>query len=105
MNVLAGVLFVLGSFLAMLAGLGILRFPDTFSRLQAAAKLQATGMAFVLVGAALVADDGGTVAVLALIGLAMLVTVPALSQALARAAHRAREEDGKSKHRQRRADR
>ncbi len=88
MNVLSGVLLVLGSLLAMLAGLGVLRFPDTLSRLQAATKLQAAGVGVLLVGAALVAEDGGEIAVLVLVFVALVVTVPVLSQVVGRAAHR-----------------
>ena len=88
MNVLSGVLLVLGSALAMLAGLGVLRFPDTLSRLQAATKLQAAGVGVLLVGAGLVAEDGGEIAVLVLVFVALVVTVPVLSQVVGRAAHR-----------------
>jgi multicomponent Na+:H+ antiporter subunit G len=95
MNVVAGILLVLGSLLAMLAGLGVLRFPDTLSRLQAATKLQAAGLGILLVASALVAEDAGEVAVLVLILLAVVITVPVLSQVVARAAYRAdREDDG-----------
>lgn len=87
-GVVAGSLLVLGSLLAMLAGLGVLRFPDVLSRLQAAAKLQAAGVGVLVVGAALVAEDVAEIATLVLVGLAMVVTVPALAQAVARAAHR-----------------
>jgi multicomponent Na+:H+ antiporter subunit G len=94
LSVLAGLLLVLGSLLAMLAGLGVLRFPDTLSRLQAATKLQAAGVGVLLIGAALVAGSGAEIAALALIGLALVVTVPVLSQVVARAAYRSdRESD------------
>jgi multicomponent Na+:H+ antiporter subunit G len=95
MSVLAGILLVLGSLLAMLAGLGVLRFPDALSRLQAATKLQAAGVGVLLVGSALAAEDGGEVAVMVLIVLALVVTVPVLSQVVARAAHRSAQEDAR----------
>ncbi|HVL84719.1 MAG TPA: monovalent cation/H(+) antiporter subunit G [Pseudonocardia sp.] len=88
LSVTSGILLVVGSLLAMLAGLGVLRFPDPLSRLQAATKLQAAGVGLVLVAAALVAEDGGELAVLGLIVLALIITVPVLSQVVARAAYR-----------------
>jgi multicomponent Na+:H+ antiporter subunit G len=87
-NVLSGILLVLGSLLAMLAGLGVLRFPDTLSRLQAATKLQAAGVGVLLVGAGLVAEDGGEIAMLILVLVALVITVPVLSQVVGRAALR-----------------
>ncbi|HXV94677.1 MAG TPA: monovalent cation/H(+) antiporter subunit G [Pseudonocardia sp.] len=93
MSVVSGILLVIGSLLAMLAGLGVLRFPDTLSRLQAATKLQAAGIGLLLVAAMLVAEDAGEVMVLGLTGVALLVTVPVLSQVVARAAYRSERED------------
>src|SRR3712207_8932400 len=43
-SIVAGVLMVLGSALAVLAGLGLVRFPDVLTRLQAATKLQVPGL-------------------------------------------------------------
>lgn len=87
-GVVSGVLLVLGSFLAMLAGLGVLRFPDTLSRLQAATKLQAAGLGILLTGSAVVAEDAAELAVMVLIIVAVVVTVPVLSQVVGRATFR-----------------
>ncbi|MGQ0573537.1 MAG: monovalent cation/H(+) antiporter subunit G [Pseudonocardia sp.] len=92
-GVVAGLLLVLGSLLAMLAGLGVLRFPDTLSRLQAATKLQAAGVGIALLGSALVAGDAAEVTTLVLVGLALVVTVPVLGQVVARAAYRSSARD------------
>jgi multicomponent Na+:H+ antiporter subunit G len=88
LGMVSGVLLVAGSLLAMLAGLGVLRFPDTLSRLQAATKLQAAGLGVMIVAAALVAEDVAEVTMLVLTAIALVVTVPVLSQVVARAAYR-----------------
>jgi len=92
-GVVSGLLLVLGSFLAMLAGLGVLRFPDTLSRLQAATKLQAAGLGILLIGSAIVAEDPAELAVLVLILVAVVVTVPVLSQVVGRATFRDEQRD------------
>ncbi len=88
MSVLSGLLLLAGSLLAVLAGLGLVRFPDVLSRLQAATKLQVPGLGLVLLGAALVADSPGEVAALVLVALFQTVTAPVLGQVVGRAAYR-----------------
>lgn len=88
MSVVAGVLMVLGSALAVLAGLGLVRFPDVLTRLQAATKLQVPGLALVLIGAAFAAEGGADVALLLLVAVFQTITVPVLGMILGRAAYR-----------------
>ncbi len=89
MSVVAGVLMVLGSALAVLAGLGLVRFPDVLTRLQAATKLQVPGLALVLIGAALAVGNGSDVALLLLVAVFQTITVPVLGMIVGRAAYRA----------------
>ncbi len=88
MSVFSGLLLLAGSLLAVLAGLGLVRFPDVLSRLQATTKLQVPGLGLVLLGAALVADSAGEVAALVLVALFQTVTAPVLGQVVSRAAYR-----------------
>lgn len=88
MSIAAGVLMLAGSVLAVLTGLGLVRFPDVLTRLQVATKLQVPGLGLVLVGAALVADTGADLALLLLVVVFQLITVPVLGQVLGRAAYR-----------------
>ena len=53
LDVLAGVLVLAGSALALTAAIGVVRFPDTLSRMHAATKPQVLGLLLVLVGAAI----------------------------------------------------
>jgi len=52
LEVLSAILLVGGGFFALIAGLGLLRFPDLLSRMHAATK--ASGAAFALILAAMV---------------------------------------------------
>ncbi|WP_334174379.1 monovalent cation/H(+) antiporter subunit G [Pseudoxanthobacter sp.] len=80
--VLAGALFLFA------AGLGVLRMPDAYTRLQAGTKATTLGTVLVLGGLALY--HPGWAFKLALIALFVLLTNPVSSQALSRAAHRIR---------------
>lgn len=53
MNILVAILILLGTAFAAIAALGVLRFPDTFSRLHAATKAGAFGGTLLLLAAAL----------------------------------------------------
>lgn len=88
MSVLAAVLLVAGSVIAVLAGLGLLRLPDVLGRLQAATKLQIPGLGLVLIGAAVAAESAAELSALLLVAAFQLVTVPVLGQVVGRAAYR-----------------
>ena len=84
--VLSGVAFVL------LAAVGLLRFPDLFSRMHAATKAAALGLLLVLAGAALRLTNVGDAAKLVLVAILMFLTAPVAAHMIARAASRTREE-------------
>ncbi len=85
---LLGALMILGgSFFLFLGGLGLLRMPDIYNRIQAGAKATTLGTLLTLAGAAVLAP--GWVVKLLLIMLFLMLTNPLSSQVLARAAHRA----------------
>ena len=52
-DILCAVLILGGSALALTAAIGVVRFPDTLSRMHAATKPQVLGLLLVLVGAAI----------------------------------------------------
>lgn len=82
-----GALFILGgtSFL-LLGGLGLVRMPDVYNRIQAGAKTTTLGTLLTLAGIAFLQPEW-TLKLL-LIGVFMLFTNPLSSQVLARASHR-----------------
>lgn len=87
-DVLAGVLMAVGALLALLAGIGLQRFPDVFARMHAATKPATLGLALVLTGAALRIPDAGAVVKLLLVIVLQFVTAPIGSHLMGRAAYR-----------------
>jgi multicomponent Na+:H+ antiporter subunit G len=87
-DVLSSVLLLLGVSLALLAGLGLVRFPDVFSRMHAATKPATLGMLLVTVGAALRQDDGSNATKLLLVAAFQFLTAPVAAHMIGRAAYR-----------------
>ncbi|WP_313554849.1 monovalent cation/H(+) antiporter subunit G [Miniimonas arenae] len=88
LHVLAAVLFLAGSFLAMVAGLGIARFPDLLARMHAATKPQVLGLGMLLTGLALEIRTGVVIWTLVLVLLFQLITAPVSAHMVGRAGYR-----------------
>lgn len=89
MQMLAGVLEILGAALVALAGLGLFRLPDPLTRTSAVSKAAVLGVALLLVGV-LLDEPGARTAVLVVAVLTLhVLTVPISGLALGRAAYRA----------------
>jgi multicomponent Na+:H+ antiporter subunit G len=81
-------LMLVGSTLSLLAAVGILRFPDLYTRLHAASKAGALGAGLILLSVAFASDDW-TIAIRCVVGFAfVIVTSPIAAHLLARAALR-----------------
>ncbi len=89
-EVLAAVLLLSGVALTVVAGVGLVRFPDVFSRMHAATKPATLGLLLVVLGACLVLDDPGDRAKLLLVAAFQFVTAPVAAHMVGRAAYRAR---------------
>lgn len=86
MTAVAAILMLAGSGFALLAAVGLLRFPELYTRLHAAAKAGPVGAGLILVGTAIVSQDLG-LAIRCLLGLVFLILVsPISAHLLARAA-------------------
>lgn len=85
--VLSVFLFILGSFLMFLAGLGLLRLPDVFLRMSAATKASTLGAGFILLAAALYFEDLGTTSRAIATVFFLLLTGPVAAHRIARAAY------------------
>jgi multicomponent Na+:H+ antiporter subunit G len=89
-NLVGGVLIALGVALVVLAGIGIVRFTDVYSRMSAVTKAATLGVAFVLAGV-LVLEFTWVNALKLTIAIALqLATAPVGAFAMGRAAYRAR---------------
>ncbi len=78
---------ILGLVLIFGGTLGLLRFPDFYTRLHGASASDAPGAALVLAGLALMAPDGAMAVRLLLLAALVVVLGPVVSHALASAAH------------------
>ena len=85
---LSGVLFVTGGTLALLAGIGVLRMPDVFTRMQASTKASTLGLGCLLAGVALRNPEAAFVVRAVSIGAFMLLTTAVSAHVIARAAAR-----------------
>lgn len=95
MHVVAAVLFVAGSFLAMVAGIGIARFPDLLARMHAATKPQVLGLAMLMTGLALEIRSGVVIWTLVLVVAFQLITAPVSAHMVGRAGYRTSQVLGK----------
>ena len=88
-NVVSSALILMGVALAVLAGIGLHRFPDVFARMHAATKPATLGLVLILSGAALQVEEPGDVAKLLLVIGLQFLTAPVGAQVVGRAAYRA----------------
>ncbi|ABK44715.1 Membrane bound protein complex subunit mbxC [Magnetococcus marinus MC-1] len=86
LDIIGGLLMLAGTGFLMLGGLGLVRMPDLYNRIQAGTKTTTLGTILTLAGAACM--QPGWSLKLALISLFLLFTNPLSSQVLARSAHR-----------------
>lgn len=86
---LAGLVFLLlGAALCLVAGIGLLRFPDLLTRMHAGTKPQVLGVLLVILGVGLRTRSGLDVGMLVLIGVFQLLTIPAGAHMVGRAGFR-----------------
>lgn len=86
LDLIGALLLLAGTVFLLLGGLGLVRMPDVFNRIQAGTKTTTLGTLLTLAGVALM--QPGWAGKLLLIGLFLLFTNPLSSQVLARAAYR-----------------
>lgn len=89
---IAIVCLLAGALLTLVAGIGLVRFPDLLSRMHTAAKPQVLGLLLVLVGLAIrlipVETNLFNIGTLALVGLFQIVTIPVAGHIAARVGYR-----------------
>jgi multicomponent Na+:H+ antiporter subunit G len=87
-DIITAVLVLGGSTLALTAAIGIVRFPDTLSRMHAATKPQTLGLLLVLAGAAIRLRGNVDVGMVILTGLFTLITAPVVGNRVGQLAYR-----------------
>lgn len=88
LDLLAGVLVLLGSALALTAAIGVVRFPDTLTRMHAATKPQVLGLLLVLGGAAIRLRGNIDVGMIVLTAMFTVITAPVIAQRVGQLAYR-----------------
>ncbi|WP_394147297.1 monovalent cation/H(+) antiporter subunit G [Shewanella atlantica] len=86
LDISSGLCLLIGCFLCLSGGIGILRFPDFYTRMHAVSVTDTLGAGLVLVGLMLQSPDGLVLIKLILILLFTLFINPSASHALAKAA-------------------
>ena len=87
MNPVTSALILLGALVALLAGIGLLTFNTPYARFHAAGKASPIAFLFVAIGAGIEVGLRGA-AELAIVVVALLLTLPASTHLLFRATHR-----------------
>lgn len=82
-------LCLVGAFLAIIGTVGVLRFPDFYTRLHAASVTDTSAALALILGMALMSEHWLVLVKLAVIWLFLLLTGPTSSHAVANAAHTA----------------
>ena len=88
LDLLAAVLVLLGSAFALTAAIGVVRFPDTLTRMHAATKPQVLGLLLVLGGAAIRLRGNIDVGMIVLTAMFTVITAPVVAQRVGQLAYR-----------------
>ncbi|MDG3010024.1 monovalent cation/H(+) antiporter subunit G [Rhodococcus sp. D2-41] len=88
LDVVAAVLVLIGSLFALTAAIGLVRFPDTLSRMHPGTKPQVLGLVLVLIGAGLRLRDSVDLGMLVLAALFALITSPLFAHLVGRLSYR-----------------
>jgi multicomponent Na+:H+ antiporter subunit G len=83
---IAAVCFLAGATLALLAGVGVMRMPDVFTRMQASTKASTLGLGFLLLGLVIVRPELAFLMRAGIIGVFMMLTSAVAAHVIARAA-------------------
>lgn len=78
---------IVGSLMALTAAIGVLRFPDTLTRMHAATKPQTFGLLIILIGALIKLGSSVDSGMLVLSGLFMIITAPVVAHRIGRLAY------------------
>lgn len=87
-DVVSAVCFLGASLLALVAGIGVTRFPDLLARMHAATKPQVLGLALMIVGLAVHLRDPRVLGALVLVLVFQMLTAPVSAHMVGRAGYR-----------------
>jgi len=87
LDILSWILIVLGGFFCVTGAVGLLRFPDFYTRVHAGGITDTLGATLTLTGLLLQAETFAVAVKLVTIGIVLHVTIPTGTHALVKAAH------------------
>jgi multicomponent Na+:H+ antiporter subunit G len=87
LNIVTAIAFLFGAIIAVVAGVGLIRFPTTYARMHAAGKASPVSFLVIAIGAGIELGWAGT-AKLAVAAAAIVFTLPVGVHLLFRAVHR-----------------
>ena len=88
LDVLTGVCILLGAFLSLAAGIGLIRFPDAIARMHATTKPQIAGLSFIIAAIVLQDRTWGTFWLLIVVLSFQMLTAPISAHMVGRAGYR-----------------
>lgn len=88
-DIISSVLLVAGALFALVAAIGVVRFPDVLTRMHAATKPQTFGLLLILLGLALRLDSLGDLTFIVVVIVFQLLTAPVAAHMVGRATFRA----------------
>ncbi len=92
-DVVAAILLLLGSLLTLVAGVGILRFPDLLARIHAGTKPQVLGLVLVLSAEALRVRSWPVLGMLIVVVIFQFLTIPVAAHMVGRGGYRTEQLD------------
>ena len=87
-DLVASIALIAGAFMSLLAGIAVLRFPDTMCRIHAATKPQVLGLLLVLGGAAIRLRGNVDIGMIILTAMFTLITAPVVAHRVGQLAYR-----------------
>jgi multicomponent Na+:H+ antiporter subunit G len=86
-DLIVTVFVIAGAFFSLLASIGVIRFPDVYTRMHAATKAPAFGILLFLIAAVFFFADFCTTAISLMIVVFIFLTAPVASHIISRVAH------------------
>lgn len=87
-DIIVGILLIIGAFFALVASIGLIRLPDVYSRMHAASKAGTVGSGLMMIALAISSADAAT-AIRSMAGLLFFIlTAPIAAHLLAQAAYK-----------------
>jgi len=87
-DVISAALLLSGSAFALIAAIGIVRFPELLARMHAATKPQTLGLLLILAGLAVRSQSLGTITIAVMIAVFQMLTAPVSAHMVGRAGFR-----------------